>query len=350
MKTIALLICIAVALTHGANIRLPSQLRTEAALGDGTWENIDETLTGLPRARHEACFVMLRGKGYLFGGRGFKGLDIFDPRAKTWTRGADPPVQMHHMQCVAYRSRIFVVSSWYGGFPNEENNARMYIYNIWKDKWYSRRGLPEPRRRGGAAAVLHDDKIYVVGGNRGGHGEGSQSLGYMDYFDIIEKKWVTGLPDLPSPRDHVGGAIVNGKLCIAGGRLGGAKNFFAAVVKSTYCFDFTTQTWQNMNADIPAGRAGAATGTTCDGRMMVAGGEGKYSAAFDQVDFFDGTSWTTGSPLQRARHGSGLGISRCNLCDRIFIASGSGARGGSPELTSTEVYLPTNSSKKCRRF
>lgn len=349
-KTVVLLLCVGVTLANGIELNLASQLRAETSSGDGIWQNIDANLTGLPQPRHEACFVMARGKGYLFGGRGFRGLDIFDPKAKTWTRGANPPVQMHHMQCVAYRARIFVVSSWFGSFPSEENNDRIYIYNTIKDKWHSRRGLPEPRLRGGAAAVLHDHKIYVVGGNRGGHGEGSESLGFMDYYDIRERNWTTGLPELPSPRDHVGGAIVNGKLCIAGGRLGSARNFFAAVVRSTYCYDFTTSTWENMNADIPAGRAGAATGTTCDGRMMVAGGEGELSAAFDQVDFFDGTSWTTGAPLQRARHGSGLAISRCEACDRIFIASGSGARGGRPELNSTEVFLPTGSSKKCERF
>lgn len=331
----------------------PSKSAAPASIptaGDAVWKNIDASIMGMPRARHEACFVMVRGKGYLFGGRGFKGLDIFDPITRVWSRGTDPPMQMHHMQCVAYRASIFVVSSWFGPFPNEENNARMYIYNTREDKWYSRRGLPEPRRRGGAASVLYDNKIYVVGGNRGGHGDGSISLGYMDYYDLVTKTWVMGLPELPEPRDHVGGAIVKGKLCIAGGRLGSAKNFFAAVVKSTYCFDFAMNKWENMNAEIPAGRAGAATGTSCDGRMMIAGGEGRFQAAFNRVDFFDGTSWSTGPSLKRARHGTGLAISQCNRCNHIFIASGSGARGGRPELSSTEIFFPDGMGSQCTKF
>lgn len=313
------------------------------------WVNVTDRFVGLPRKRHEACFVWVRGKGYLLGGRGMRGVDILDPKAGGWTRGADPPVEMHHMQCVAYKKSIYVVSSWFGRFPKEENNPKMWVYNTKKDRWRRKAGLPADRRRGGAASVLHDNKIYVVGGNRGGHGTGSVTLGWMDYYDLRTKKWVTGLPDLPAARDHFGGAMVNGMLCVAGGRRGSAKKFFEAVIKSTYCFDFTANEWRNMNADIPAGRAGAATGTTCDGKMMIAGGEAKYSAAFSQVDVFDGVSWETIAPLQRARHGSGLGITRCD-CGQIFIASGSGARGGSPELESTEVYLPDGRDAACSKY
>lgn len=197
--------------------------------------------------------------------------------------------------------------------------------------------------------MLVGRRIYVVAGNRGGHGPPAQTLGWMDYYDLDTKTWVTGLKDLPIPRDHVGGALVNGQLCIAGGRDGGADDFFAAVESSVFCYDFELEDWVRKD-DIPTPRGGAATERLCDGRMMVAGGEGKRSAAFDTVEIFDGTSWTTAPPLKRARHGTGLAVAKKCTCGQVFIASGSGARGGSPELSETEVYLPNGKDGTCDSY
>ncbi|CAN8071145.1 unnamed protein product [Agarophyton chilense] len=249
------------------------------------------------------------------------------------------------MQCVAYNNKIYIASSWTKGFPFEENSDKMYIYDIASNSWSTRPGLPEARRRGGSACVLYDDKIYVVAGNRGGHGAHATTLGWMDYYDLQTQTWVTNLPDMPSPRDHVGGAIVKGdKLCVAGGRDGGVASFFTATKSSTYCYSFATAQWINMMANIPAERAGACYATTCGGDMMIAGGE--RTDAFSQVDVFDGQAWTTVAALQQKRHGSGLGVSNCS-CGQIFVASGSGRRGGSPELSSTEVFVPNGGAATC---
>jgi hypothetical protein len=118
--------------------------------------------------------------------------------------------------------------------------------------------LPEPRRRGGAASVLVGRKIYVSHGNRGGHETGNHSttLGWLDYYDLDENKWYTNLPDAPNPRDHTGGAYVNGRFCVAGGRDGGDPDFFNKVILPTDCYDPVTNTW-SMEANIPQGRAGS---------------------------------------------------------------------------------------------
>lgn len=44
--------------------------------------------------------------------------------------------------------------------------------------------------------------------------------------------------------------------------------------------------------------------------------------------------WTTLNPLSRGRHGSQLIYYNKN----IYVASGSGNKGGSPELTSMECF------------
>lgn len=315
----------------------------------GAWENIDSQLNGRPQARHEACFVFANGKGYLLGGRGTRRVSIFDPVAKTWSAGPPMKAEMHHMQCAASGSKIYIAGAWFGGFPSEKNHDATFVFDTETASWADDLpALPEPRRRGGGAAVISDDKLWLVGGNRGGHGRGSQTLGWMDYLDLKTGKWTTNLPELPEGRDHVGGALVNGEICIAGGRDGGAVNFFPAVVASTYCYNFNTKKWRKAQ-DIPTPRAGASTATTCDGKMMIAGGEGAMRAAFDTVETFDGQTWMSAPSLVRERHGTGLAVSDC-MCGHVFIASGNGRRGGGQELTSTEVYVPMGASPTCDMY
>jgi len=181
-------------------------------------------------------------------------------------------------------------------------------------------------------------QIFVSHGNRGGHETGSfaTTLAWLDVYDIDTNEWTTNLPDAPNARDHTGGALIGGtnKICIAGGRNGGEIGFFNKVILPTDCYDVTTGEWSE-EADIPQGRAGSAYGTTCDGKLIVAGGEG-FGEAFAQVDVFDGTSWETIDSLNVARHGTGLAVDCSNSNQRIYIASGSGKQGGSPELQSLE--------------
>lgn len=308
------------------------------------WALVDTT--GQPTKRHEACFVMVDGKGYLLGGRGStKPVDVFDPLTRTWAQKAGAGVELHHMQCVAVGSRVFIVSAWVGGYPNERNHDNIYIYDTDMNRWSTKRGLPEPRRRGGASAVLRNGKIYVTHGNRGGHGSQATTLGWMDAYDIASDTWETNLPNAPHPRDHTGGAMVNGKLCVAGGRDGGVSDFFNSPVLPTDCYNFGTSEWET-HANIPAGRAGSAYGLTCDGHMMIAGGEGS-GKAFNNVDLFDGSSWTSAQPLQTGRHGSGLAVASCE-CGQILIASGAESQGGGREISSTEIYFPdSDTTTRC---
>ena len=224
------------------------------------------------------------------------------------------------------------------------------IYNTLTNTWSTKAGLPENRRRGGAASVLVGNKIYVSHGNRGGHETGnfSTTLGWLDYYDISEDRWYTNLTDAPNPRDHGGGGLVNGRICVAGGRDGGDINFFNKVILPTDCYDPVTATW-SVEANIPAGRAGSSYGTTCDGKLMVAGGEGGSKTiskeAWANVDVFDGTTWTSIDSLNIGRHGSGLAVD-CN-CNQIYIASGARTLGGRWETTSVETLFPNGVDVEC---
>jgi len=252
---------------------------------------------------------------------------------------------MHHMQCVAAQGKLWVMAAWTGWYPTEENAEFVYVYDPSLDSWSTKTAMPENRRRGGAAVVVSADekKIYVSHGNRGGHETGNHatSLGYLDEYDIATDSWTALSNDAPNPRDHCGGALVNNRICVAGGRNGGEIGW--PEVAPTDCYDLSTGSW-SVEASIPQVRGGSSYGTTCDGKLMVAGGEGS-GKAWDQVDVFDGTSWTTVASLVRGRHGSGLAAD-C-VCNQIHIASGAAGQGGGPEIKSVETLFPNGVDEAC---
>jgi hypothetical protein len=90
-----------------------------------------------------------------------------------------------------------------------------------------------------------------------------------------------------------------------------------------------------VEANIPLTRSGSAYGTSCDGRLIVAGGERSISG---RVDIFDGTNWQTfANGLNDSRHGTGLAVD-C-IRNKIYIASGAPNNGGG-QTTSLEIYTP----------
>jgi hypothetical protein len=302
-------------------------------------------------ARHEACSTMVNGKIYLIGGRNRAPIDIMDISTGSWTAGPAPPIQLHHMQCVVADNSIWIVSAWTKSYPNEENVNATYVLNTNTLQWSTRTALPPNRQRGGAASVLVGRRIYVSHGNRGGHATSTntnnvQTLGWLDYYDIDTDTWVTNLPTAPNPRDHTGGALVNDgtMICVSGGRNGALVGW--PPVGETDCFDLTKGVW-TTEASIPVLRSGSSYGTTCDGQLIIAGGEGP-GVVFSDVHVFDGKTWTTMPNLIQARHGSGLSIDcSCNSRKLIYLPSGSGGPKAGPLLYSVEAYVVSQEETLC---
>src|SRR5690606_39171325 len=73
-----------------------------------TWQNQPYANGTSPLQRHENGFVEIGGKFYLFGRRGIKPVNIFDPVTNTWTAGASPPIELHHFQAVVYQNKIYI--------------------------------------------------------------------------------------------------------------------------------------------------------------------------------------------------------------------------------------------------
>lgn len=193
--------------------------------------------------------------------------------------------------------------------------------------------------------------FYISHGAIGGHGAHAITTGFLDVYDPIANEWIA-LPDGPGPRDHTAGAVVNGKLCVAGGRNSGTANFWNANVAPVVCYQFVTKEWE-VRASLPVPRGGAMVGTTCQNLVMIAGGEGKTpenqtGQAFDRVDFYEDSTSTFLEPsyMISRRHGSGLAIASCE-CGNIYVPSGSAGLGGGSEVTTTDVWSPDGAARRC---
>ncbi len=304
------------------------------AVPEGPWEYVETD--GLPVARHEAAFVKFQDKFYLMGGRGLKPVNVYDPATNKWADQSAPPIEFHHFQPVVYNEKIYMICAMTGPFPKETGLPNVIIYDPIADKWETGDEIPEDRRRGGAGVVLHNEKFYIVSGIVNGH-----MGGYVNWADEYDPK--TGawrrLPDAPHARDHFQAAIVGGKIYAAGGRRTSKETnqVFHLVVPEVDVFDLASETWTSLPSpelDLPTPRAGTST-MELNGELLVIGGETvRKSPAHNEVEAYNPSllKWSTWPHLVRGRHGTGVVLHN----NYIWTCSGSGNRGGGPELTSTE--------------
>jgi hypothetical protein len=301
-----------------------------------------------PRLNH--CFIMVDTpgvgrRGYLIGGYDPDDTDIYNPVTGAWTKGAKPPVVLHHIQCVAAQGKVWIMAPYTGNWPNEIT-SQAYMYDPATNTWTTKTPLPVARRRGSAAVVasLDGNTIYVSHGTVGGHKTDTnpaKALGFLDEYDIATDTWKV-LSDLaPNPRDHAGGAIVNGMLCVAGGRDSGVNGW--PFIAPTDCYNFDTRLWV-QKAAIPQLRARGQYGRTCDGKLIVAGGDSD-GKVYPNVDVFDGNSWVTIDALDIERHSTGMAID-C-VCNQYHIVSGSKVGGTGTAINSMETYFPSGVATQC---
>jgi N-acetylneuraminic acid mutarotase len=285
--------------------------------------------SGQPAARHESAAAVVDGKLYLIGGRGDRPLDILDLASGQWRTGAKAPLEINHTQAVVFGGRIYVIGAFNGPFPQENIVPRVLIYDPVGDRWSVGPGLPDGRHRGGAGVVVHNDYIYLVGGNRLGHNSGF--VPWLDRFDPKTQTW-TSLADAPRPRDHFHAAVLDGKIYAAGGRRSSAdqKQPLALTIPEMDIYDIAANRWTTAEAPIPTPRAGVSV-VTIGKLVVVMGGEsGVQVPGHAEVEAYDPATgrWTALTALPVGRHG----MQAVKVGDHVHVLAGSGNRGGGPEL------------------
>lgn len=295
------------------------------------WQTATTSDDSFALPRHESGAVSVNGKLYLFGGRGERAVQMFDPASATWTELGPMPLELHHFQPVAIDDLIYVIGSYTCCFPNEPSIADIHVFNTTTLSWSVSGSMPASRVRGSTAAVVRDKIIYVLGGNTLGHSGGA--VAWFDSYNPATGAWSV-LPDAPNKRDHFNGVIVSDYLVAAAGRQTARPNTFKNAVAATDMYDFLTGEWSSADP-IPTLRAGALAGAAGD-EIVVAGGEiDTSSVALSNVEAMNvyTRQWRALAPLGTGRH-SGAGIV---LDGNFHVIAGSLKTGGAPETSVHET-------------
>ncbi len=304
------------------------------------WETV--SAIGEPTARHEAGLVAFKDKLLLIGGRRINPTDEYDTKTNIWTAKAPPPIELHHFQPVVVDDAVYLMGAMTGGWPEEKPLDRVIIYYPERDEFVYGDTIPQHRRRGGAGAVYHHGKIYLVGGIVNGHMDGYRP--WLDEYDPKSGEWRV-LDDAPNSRDHFQAVVLNNKLYAFAGRTTSHSTGqdMTLTIQHGNVYDFETEQWETVtnNLALPTLRAGNSA-FSWNNEIIIGGGEsGTQEAAHNEVEVFNTktSNWSAWPSLQQGRHGSGFAV----VGDYVYTASGSGNRGGGPELTTIErLKLPSS--------
>lgn len=311
----------------GATAPVPTGASPTPRAQIGTWTPLAE----LPQARTELSAVTLDGQVYLAGGlaRGPGGERFYryDSATDTWNELAPLPEERHHAPLAAHDGRVYVV----GGFANRASpdfpfgtpTDSLFVYDVAGDRWRLGPSLPEPVAAH-AVATTDDGMIHVLGG------VSQDPLSARDdhlVFDPGSETWST-LPPLPTGREHLGAAYLDGVVYTASGRLGRRGTEFEA-------YDVEAQEWTVL-PDVPTGRSGVAV-VAFQGQIYVFGGEIPGGRTFDHAERFDPATgtWQEVAPMPSARHGLG-GVA---VPDGIMVIGG-GPDPGLSHSAVTEIWRP----------
>ena len=311
--------------------------------GNWQWENI--SVVGEPTARHEAGLVAYKDKLLLIGGRRINPTDEYDTKTNAWTAKSPTPIEIHHFQPVVVDDAVYLIGALTGGWPNETPIDRVIVYYPDRDEYVYSHPIPEHRRRGGAGAVYHNNKIYLVGGIINGHMDGYQP--WLDEYDPKTGDWRV-LPDAPNSRDHFQVVVVNNKLYAFAGRTTSKRTEqdMTLTIQHGNVFDFATEQWEPVtnNMALPTLRAGNFA-FAWNNEVIIGGGESStQEPAHSEVEAFNAKTgtWRDWPTLKEGRHGTGFAV----VGDYVYTASGSGNRGGGPELTTIErLRLPSSEGR-----
>lgn len=308
--------------------------KIDSKIENNTWNQIKATDGSAPIARHEAAFVNVEDKFYLLGGRRIQAVSIFDTKTQTWSLGAKPPIELHHFQPIIYGSKIYIIGALTGGYPSETPVTNIYIYNTKLNTWEVGDEIPVDRRRGSTGNCVKNDVVYISCGISNGHIDGHKK--WMDSYNLKTGVWKI-LPDAPRARDHFQAVEADGKIYVLAGRLSKApKATFSETIGEVDVYDIKREKWITVKEHLPTQRAGNMA-LLYGKEILVVGGESlAHQNAHNEVEALniDKHTWRSYPSLLQGRHGTGVVLYN----DAMYIASGCGNRGGSPELITMEKF------------
>ena len=259
---------------------------------------------------------------------------FWSPEYASWQSAPSLPEGRHHTYLIAVENRLFA----FGGFVNSQgqwtNSRDVLMLDKGAKAWQKVASLPFALSET-VGAVLNG-KVHLAGGRspsseKNGQWQHSLDVSAHLVFDPNSFTFTEAAP-LPSARNSAASAQVNGRWFVLGGRTVGGEPISDML---EYLPD--TNTWQ-AHAALPKARAGHAA-AVIDNAITVFGGE--HSKGVDREVFSYDLSkqqWRKSFEWQTPRHGLGA----VTLNGQIWLVGGAtkvGLSETSREVNNANVLL-----------
>ncbi|KAK7914209.1 hypothetical protein PG985_011912 [Apiospora marii] len=268
-----------------------------------------------------------------------------------WRRIADLPIPINHANVASLNGKLYLLGALTGVLnvtgtgTNWTNEVPInYVYTPETDTWSPLPPLPEASTWRGASAVgVWRDTVLIAGGLTGqvaADGVPQPTVAFVSAFNTTSSTWKT-LPDLPEPRDHVGGAVVDDVFYVVGGRLNSSTEVRGTVFALDLLADADNQGWALRAGAMPTPRGGLSTAAV--GRLIYTfGGEGAITderpeGVYDSVEVYDtmADSWEVLPPMAHPRHGTGAAA----VEGRVYIPGGANHTNAGA-VDTNDVFIP----------
>jgi N-acetylneuraminic acid mutarotase len=264
-----------------------------AAQTGGSWQS----LAPMPTGRQELATAALNGKIYVIGGydgvpRSTNIVEVYDPGTNTWASAHPIPMFNNHNSAAVAAGKLYS----FGGL-----SPQTFVYNEASDSWSAVASMNFLHGATPAVGVLND-KIYVVGG--------AGAMKKLEVYDPVANTWKK-LKSMKTGRNHAGGAFIDGKFYVVGGRgPTGAESAHEV-------YDPQTNKW-TRRARLPTGRSGIAVAAV-NGELFVFGGETPM-AVHGEVEAYNPmtNTWRSLPNMPIPRHGIWASV----IGNKVFLPGG----------------------------
>ncbi len=185
----------------------------------------------MPTTRSGSVAAVLNDKIYVMGGGFrhtdgrfvfFKVVEIYDPERDTWSQGPDMLMPHDYPSCVVMNEGIYVLG---GHHPDATKGSPMTdpgfsfceVFDPGTHAWQEIAPMPTPRFA--FAAVVLNNRILALGG-AGLRKDGFKNFDAVESYAPVMNQWSEAGYKLPSPVAGIGACIHNNRLYIAGGNSG----------------------------------------------------------------------------------------------------------------------------------
>ena len=291
------------------------------AANPGKW--VEQPRMPIPTGEH--AVIECQGKIHSIAGYAKHRVDqnfhqVYDPASKTWSLKAPFPHPCNHVAGVSIGTKIYT----FGGFVEQNRcpHSKCFVYDTTTDQWAPI--APISRPRGAVSAIVLDGKIHLLGGRD------VRSVEWHEVYDPETNKYSdrasmrgsTGTQPFVGQRDHMGVAVVDGKIHAIAGRMDSYD--FNTSLNAVY--DPKTDAW-SFRAPLPTARSGPSC-VYIGGKIVVFGGEAT-GRVFGTNEIYDPKTdaWEAGTPMAIPRHGL-HGATCAVIGNMVHVPGGGPVPGG----------------------